>query len=436
MKKRAVLFLLVCFAATFSRAQQPRQQVFTSDIDHFWEAYDSAQTTTDSARQEQIIQHLYVDRGTEGLQDFMRVRSLSAPLWTKLIRRAPKFWQSIRANTLAAASAKGQLEARIQRLRQLYPALREAKMYFAIGCLTTGGTTTDDKVLIGTEIATGTAETDLSDLPAGKSQWLGSVFKNQQLSNIVALNIHEYVHTQQRPNTAATDVLGQSLCEGACDFITALVMQAPLPNNYIRYGEAHEKELKNAFKEQLFTTYYSNWLYNGGEGVPMADLGYFMGYAICKSYYNNAADKSAAVKDIIELNYGDSAVLNQFMARSHYYNEHLNRDVLVKNAEARQPYVRRLRPSINGKTAASTDIKEITIVFSRKMNGHFSIDKAPGGEDSPIAGVKGFSKNKKTFTLLVNLEPGHTYAFTVGKEKFKSADGYPLKPYTVKFTTE
>jgi hypothetical protein len=36
----------------------------------------------------------------------------------------------------------------------LYPELREAKMYFTVGGLNSGGTTVNNMILIGTEIAT------------------------------------------------------------------------------------------------------------------------------------------------------------------------------------------------------------------------------------------------------------------------------------------
>ena len=47
---------------------------------------------------------------------------------------------------------------------------------------------------------------------------------------------------------------------------------------------------------------YSRWLYSGDNSVGRpSDLGYFMGYKICEAYYENAADKKQAVKDIIEV---------------------------------------------------------------------------------------------------------------------------------------
>jgi len=324
--KRIVATALFFLAVLLSVAgQKTDQKVFTSDIDNFWRAYDSCQTTTDSLRQLHYIQTLYIDKGTEGLKAFMEARGYTAELWVSLIRKLPKFWSSIRPNTLAVKSKSKEIEKSIQKLKALYPEVKEAKMYFTIGGLRSGGTTKSDMVLIGAEIATGNATTDVSEFP---NNWLEGVFKSQELDNIVSLNIHEYIHTQQRGE--AQNLLGQAIKEGACDFITELVIGKPLQNNYLVYGKQHETELKQQFKVEMFAPFYSNWLYNGSDAKTVADLGYFMGYAICKAYYMNAPDKKRATKDIIELNYSDTTAVENFLKNSKYYTEVINKQELVQ----------------------------------------------------------------------------------------------------------
>ena len=171
--------------------------------------------TKDSLKQLQYIQTNYIDKGTDGLKAFMEVRDYTADLWVSLIRSYPKFWKSIRPNTLAVKSKAKEIEHSIQKLKKLYPKLKEAKMYFTVGGLRSGGTTMTDMVLIGTEIATGNATIDVSEFP---NNWLEGVFKSQKSGNIVSLNIHEYVHTQQKGETQ--NLLGQAIKEGACDFVT------------------------------------------------------------------------------------------------------------------------------------------------------------------------------------------------------------------------
>ena len=411
---------------------QDTKKVFTADIDNFWIAYDSTQTTNDSLKQIEFIKKLYVDKATKGLKAFMAVRDYNAVLWVKLIRIYPKFWNSIRPNTFTVKSFAPEIESSINKFKELYPDLKDASMYFTIGGLRSGGTTMNDMVLIGTEIATGNASTDVSEFP---NKWLEGVFKSQQADNLVALNIHEYVHTQQIGNPK--NVLGQSIKEGSCDLITELVINKLLQKNYIVYGREHDVELREQFKLEMFTTVYNNWLYNGSTTKTVADLGYYMGYAICKSYYNNSPDKKKAIKEIIELNYSDSIAVEDFLTRSKYYKEPINKTALLQVFDSKRPTVVRLEPFANGDLTVDPAIKELKIVFSTPMDkkGYSINDGKRGKEYSPISGLGGFSANGTSFTLKLDMKPDHEYEFIIGDRNFKSQDGYSLKVYEVKFKT-
>ncbi len=432
MKKQILVIFSFLALAIQGAGQEKKQKVFTSDITNFWIAYDSIRNTKDSLRQIQFIRALYIDKGTEGLKAFMEARDYSAELWVNLINAFPRFWNSVRPNTLAVKSKATEIENSIEKLRKLYPDLKEANMYFTVGGLRSGGTTMNDMVLIGTEIATGTAETDVSEFP---NKWLEGVFRDQRPDNIVPLNIHEYIHTQQRGRSKV--VLDQAIREGACDFVTELVIGKPMENNYIQYGRAHEQELKEKFRQEMFTTAYEDWLYNGSSAKTVADLGYFMGYAICKSYYQHAKDKKMAIKEIIELNYSDDAAIENFLRKSKYYPEELNREELVRNYEKKLPFVVALDPIANGDTMIDPGLKEIRIVFSQPMSEKgYSFDFGEKGKDAyPITGVKGFSSDRKVFSLKVDLQPNRDYEFVVTGKSFKSADGYAAKPLKVKFRT-
>jgi uncharacterized protein YjaZ len=169
-------------------------------------------------------------------------------------------------------------------------------------------------VLIGSEIAMGNKNTDVSEFPDKR---LENFFKTQSSDNIIPIVIHEYVHTQQK--TEGKILLGQAIYEGACDFIAELVLKEPLTNSYLKYGSKNEKELKQQFQKEMLGEDYSNWLYNGSSSKTMGDLGYFMGYAICRSYYNQANNKNRAIKDIITLNYADQSAIIKFLEESKYF---------------------------------------------------------------------------------------------------------------------
>jgi hypothetical protein len=311
----SVLFQFVLVVTPHSgQTQSPKaNSVFTTDIDNFWKAYDSIVTTDDREKQINFIQALYIDIGTEGLKAFMSARNYSAENYIRLINDYPAFWKSVRKNTLAVKLQVDQIERSVDRFRLLYPSIRPAGIYFTIGGLKSGGTTTENMVLIGAEMAAADTSTDASEL----SNWLRSVFSSQISGNIVGLNIHEYVHTQQKKK--GSSLLAQCLQEGSADFIAELVTRQKNLNDYMIYGQNNESGLKLRFRNEMWRRSISSWLYNG-EKSEHPDLGYFMGYTICRAYYNRATDKQQAIKDIIELDYTSKDSVSTFLDKSSYYS--------------------------------------------------------------------------------------------------------------------
>ena len=86
---------------------------------------------TTALQQMNFIQSLYINKGTPGLKAFMLARNYNAQLWVALIRKYPKFWNSIRSNTLTVKTyAAREIEKSIAKFKELYSDLKEAKMYF------------------------------------------------------------------------------------------------------------------------------------------------------------------------------------------------------------------------------------------------------------------------------------------------------------------
>jgi hypothetical protein len=279
-------------------------------------------------------------------------------------------------------------------------------MYFTVGGLRSGGTLKDNMVLIGTEIATGGPTTDVSEF---KNAWLKNVFKEQSIDNIVSLNIHEYIHTQQKGDKPI--VLHQCIAEGSCDFIAELAIQKPLQRKYLSYGRSNAASLKQLFKKEMFSGDFGNWLYNGNEKGESADLGYYMGYEICKAYYKRAKDKKQAVKDIIELDYNNEETVERFLRASKFYTEKINREELVKEHSKHQPYIVAIAPFINGSQEVDPNIKELRITFSKEMMpDQYSLNYAEKGKEAyPIQKVTRFENNNTTMVLAISLQPGKDY---------------------------
>lgn len=421
--KTLVLVLFIISSIGFGQKTNSKN-IYISDIDNFWVAYDSIQSTNDYSQKIKFINTLYIDKGTKGLKTFMKVRDYSDTIYVKLIDSYPKFWNSVRPNTLTIKNKTKELTKAVKKLKKLYPELKEGEMYFTIGGLRSGGTLYENMVLVGAEIATGTPKTDVSEF---ENNWLKNVFAKQSLDNIISLNIHEYVHTQQKPNEN-NSLLHHTLKEGSCDFITELVLGEPIEKQYIFYGKQHFDELKKQFKEEMFVDDFSNWLYNGGQKGEAADLGYFIGYEICKSYYNQAKNKKQAIKDIIELNYQDEKVVENFLRKSGFYEEGFDKNRLLKEYEKKQPYIVKIEPFENGSTNVDSSIKEFRITFSKPMNPkEYSIQFSKKGKEySPKITKANFYNNNTTFVLSLELIPTKEYEFVISNG-FKSEDGYALK---------
>jgi hypothetical protein len=427
--------LAIAFSFILTRAAaQDTGRIFTVDIDHFWTAYDSIQTTNDFTQKLAYINRLYLGKATAGLKAFMQVRDYNDTLYVQLIEKYPAFWRSIRPNTLSIRSREHEMNTALDRLKKLYPALKEAGIYFTIGGLRSGGTVDSNKVLIGAEIATGNAQTDVSEF---RNNWLKNVFATQALDNIVPLNIHEYIHTQQTGDR--NRVLSQCIKEGACDFIAELAIEKPLQAGYLAYGKAHADSIREQFRREMFSNNFSNWLYNGSNKGEGADLGYYVGYTICKAYYDKAKDKAVAIQRIIELDYDNDRAVEDFLAASGYFPEKINKARIIREYNKQLPFIVQMAPFKNGATGVDTATKELRITFSKSMQpDHLSIDLPAGGrEHFPLTKLKGFEDNDRTMVLLLDLKAGKEYEFIITNRGFLSKDGYRLRDpaYLVKFKT-
>lgn len=427
-----VLFSIVALFISIQSFSQEANKVYTSDLDNFWEAYDSIQGTTDYSQKIHFINTLYINKGTEGLKAFMKVRKYKDTIWVGAIDKYPTFWKSIRRNTLQVKDKVGEITAAIERLRQLYPELKGADMYFTIGALRSAGTVVKNAVLIGAELATGDPTTDVS---AFTDDWLKNVFNAQSADNIVSLNIHEYIHTQQVGEKDR--VLHQCIKEGACDFIAELVMGKPLQRKYLSYGRAHAEEILASFKKDMFSDNYSRWMYNGGTQGERADLGYYIGYEICQAYYNQARDKKQAIRAIIQLDYDDNNAVEDFLKQSKFFTDKVYRK-LIKDKEKELPYIVKIEPFKNGSTGIDADLKEFKIIFSRAMLPKSYSIRLFEGKEYPIVRVNGFESDEKTFVLQLNLKANTEYGFIITNRSFKSKDGFALKSpsYDIRFTTK
>lgn len=270
-------------------------QLVTSDIPRFWRAYDHA-TLKDAG---EVLQREYVDAGTDGVKDFIQGRIVSGAALAGLVAQRARYYAAIRANTLSIANDRAiqdSIRASFRRLKALYPAAVFPTVYFVIGRMNSGGTSSSHGLLIGAEMNARDETTPIDELDSWSKAVTG------RLANLPHIVAHELIHFQQAPKSGEQTLLVQSMREGAPDFLAELISGKHINELAQQYGDAHEAALWDEFRSAMDGTKVDRWLYQGDRSTDRpADLGYWMGYKICAAYYANAADRTAALAAIIRM---------------------------------------------------------------------------------------------------------------------------------------
>jgi hypothetical protein len=295
-------------------ATDPAQAVFvTSDIPHFWAAYDAGGSNGTSAP----FQTEYLDRASAGLRDFIGLRSVTAASLAAMVRTYPRYFADIRTSTLRLANDAA-LTARMRegyvRMKDLYAGAVFPPVTFLIGRFSTGGTTSTTGMLVGLEFYALGPNTPTDELAQFQRDNV------RPLDSLPVIVAHEHTHILQARaggimGHSSKNLLEQSLLEGSADFIGELIAGSNINARLRDYAIPREAALWNEFKAAMHGTDVSQWLYNQGSATSArpGDLGYFIGYRIAQAYYNRTSDKRAAVRAIIDVRDAD-----QFLTQSGY----------------------------------------------------------------------------------------------------------------------
>lgn len=410
-----------------------RPTIVTSDIDLFWEAYDQILSTKDSAQQHAYFQELYLDKGSPGLDGIIRARRYTPEEYLNAINNYPKFWESVRENTFKAMELGGQLDQAVKKLKTVYPDLKPAKIYFTIGALRTNGTVIDSMLLIGAELAMGDKSTVTSELPDNFS-YLDAFFKYNPIENVVALNIHEYIHTQQNA-VGGYDLLSQSLFEGVAEFVPVIALDEPSSTPAIAFGKANNEEVRTKFESEMFSRWIYNWIWNDmNNEFGVRDLGYYVGYAIAEKYYEQARDKKQAIKDLIELDYQDQEAVEAFVDQTGYFSKPIA--TLKKEYEQNRPVVSAIRDFENGSQAVDPTLRKFTLEFSKPLDVRYRSTGLGelGRENFPTLDSITFAEDGRSVTYHIQLEPDKQYQLLL-EEGYRTESAVSLKPYLIDFKT-
>jgi hypothetical protein len=255
----------------------------TGDVDRFYKIYDAAAGRPTA----EALQHDYLDPGSDGLHELARMRKVTGQSIAEAIAKRPQIYSKAKDCADALPRVRESLAVVLRKLGDLYPEARFPPITIAVGRgkpVGIGGRDTGVQIGLEALCATDWINPDVED----------------RLVGVVA---HEYVHVQQAVAFSEIEnatVLAASLEEGAAEFLTELTTGSIAYAYLSGLTAGREREIETAFAADADKTDLSDWLYNSTPEKP-ADLGYWVGYRIVKSYYRRAADKRRAIRDILEM---------------------------------------------------------------------------------------------------------------------------------------
>ena len=266
------------------------------DVDRFYKVYDAAggHPTADQ------LQHDYIDPGSDGLHQFAKLRNISGTTIAKTLAEQPEIYSGARRCMVVLPRVRQRLEVALLKLGRLYPEARFPPVTIAVGRgKPVGVGSPASGVQIGLEALCAT-------------DWLNPNVE-ERFVHVIA---HEYAHVQQASALVDDEhptVLELSLVEGAAELTAELISGEVAYSQFRASTKGSEKEIETAFVSDEDKTDLSKWLNNGTPKKP-GDLGYWAGYRIVKSYYQHAADKRRAFREILEMTDPKA-----FLAKSGWY---------------------------------------------------------------------------------------------------------------------
>jgi hypothetical protein len=404
----------------------------TTDIDNFWIAFDSISNTTDSLERIKLINELYIQKGTEGLQSLIAVRNYQDHEYVDAITNYPKYFNSIRSNTLNAKKDVKTITSYIEKLKKIYPDLKPATIYFSIGVFRSGGTYFENNVLLGGEFLFAEQNSVIDELPERVQKGI----KNYAPNDIPLTALHEYIHTQQKP-WENYSIIHLCVAEGVAEFVSTLIAEKPL-SPPVKFGKENPEIVLSKFMEEIYSNNdVWNWIWNENQNeLKVNDLGYYIGYEICEAHYNKAHDKQKAIKELIELDYGNDSIFEKFVNDTRFLP--LTIKEIGEKYESMLPTVSGIVEFENGSTSVSPDLKSLTIEFSDEMSEccrSTDFEESEGVYPLKIQKILGWSEDKRSFSFELDpLKPMTNYEIIISNFA-KEKDGNRLAPYLIKFST-
>lgn len=273
-------------------------RIVTDDIPRFWAAVDAAQpalAARDTAAAAAVFERMYLDPGSDALLGYVMAKIGGGPRgYAVALMRYPAYYASVRETTLGLTALEPEIRAALRRMTDHYADAVFPDVGLVIGVFSSGGTSIQQGLVLGVEMNASTPDSPLHEMSPGLQGIIGPV------ALVPHIAVHELVHAQQDWSGPQT-VLRNAILEGGADFLADLAMPGAPPSHYTTWGRANDRAVWTRFMAERHSQEIGHWSGNASFRADdwTGDLGYYVGAEIARGYYERAADKAQAIRDLM-----------------------------------------------------------------------------------------------------------------------------------------
>ena len=286
--------MALCLCGFTTTTTDPdKAEVVTTDVAHFWQAFDDA-AKVPTAQRVDIYRKEYFDRASQGLKDFGKQRHVTPESLAAHVEQHRAEYAKLHPYINEVVDQKPVIQAEFRKLASLYPGIKlPAHVYFVVGQQHGAGMNSPNGIILAA---------DVFATPPGTPYDYTRVTP----AYVPFSAVHETIHFNQAYETSdKSTLLQQVINEGTADFIASLVIQQPDVRQMTdrwRYGCPHEQALYARFVKEKDRVKTSPWLFDHSPATGWPpDMGYWLGYRIAQTYYHQAADKRAALTALLQV---------------------------------------------------------------------------------------------------------------------------------------
>lgn len=272
-----------CASPNTSSSTSAAIEIQTEDVTRFFSVYDTAEGRPTAEQ----LQRDYLDLGTAGLHHLTRVRNVNAENIARAVATQPELYTNARSCLAALPRVRERLHRTFDTLVDLYPQAQRPAVTVLVSR--------------GKPVAIAESEQGVQIALEAMCSKIAAKFLSASVDDrFVSVIAHEYIHVQQAPERANPTVLQRALEEGVAEFLGELI-SGDIANVAVHQSaENRELEIEIRFAADLEKIDLSAWFDNTTPD-DVGQLGYWVGYRIAKSYYQNAPDKRGAIHEMIQI---------------------------------------------------------------------------------------------------------------------------------------